>query len=77
MFTYQIKVEYLGTNFVGWQIQKNGISVQEVLEKNDLYDDEREETHPGENVCNQAQIERHEMSGLLDQKRTIFERKIR
>ena len=33
MFTYQIEVEYLGTNFVGWQIQKNGISVQEVLEK--------------------------------------------
>ena len=28
-----IKVEYLGTNFVGWQIQKNGLSVQEVLEK--------------------------------------------
>jgi len=33
MFTYQIRVEYLGTNFVGWQIQKNGLSVQEVLEK--------------------------------------------
>ena len=33
MFTYQINVEYLGTNFVGWQIQKNGISVQGVLEK--------------------------------------------
>ena len=33
MFTYQIKVEYHGTNFVGWQIQKNGLSVQEVLEK--------------------------------------------
>jgi len=33
MFVYQIKVEYLGTNFVGWQIQKNGLSVQEVLEK--------------------------------------------
>ena len=33
MFIYQISVEYLGTNFVGWQIQKNGISVQEVLEK--------------------------------------------
>ena len=33
MFTYQIKVEYLGTNFVGWQTQKNGLSVQEVLEK--------------------------------------------
>ena len=33
MFTYQIEIEYLGTNFVGWQIQKNGISVQEVLQK--------------------------------------------
>ena len=33
MFTYQIEVEYLGTNFVGWQIQKNGVSVQETLEK--------------------------------------------
>ena len=33
MFTYQIKIEYLGTNFVGWQIQKNGISIQSVLEK--------------------------------------------
>tara|TARA_Y100000996_G_scaffold399500_1_gene368584 strand:- start:112 stop:852 length:741 start_codon:yes stop_codon:yes gene_type:complete len=32
MFTYQIKVEYLGTNFVGWQFQKNGLSIQEVLE---------------------------------------------
>ena len=33
MFTYQIKIEYLGTNFVGWQIQKKGISIQGVLEK--------------------------------------------
>ena len=33
MFTYQIILEYLGKNFVGWQIQKNGLSVQEVLEK--------------------------------------------
>jgi len=32
MFTYQITVEYLGTNFVGWQFQKNGLSIQEVLE---------------------------------------------
>ena len=32
MFIYQINLEYLGTNFVGWQFQKNGISVQEVLE---------------------------------------------
>ena len=33
MHTYQIKVEYQGTNFAGWQIQKNGLAVQEVLEK--------------------------------------------
>ena len=33
MFTYQIIVEYLGTNFVGWQIQRNGLSVQEALEQ--------------------------------------------
>ena len=33
MFTQQIIVEYLGTNFVGWQTQKNGLSVQEVLEE--------------------------------------------
>ena len=30
---YQILIEYDGTNFVGWQCQKNGISIQEILEK--------------------------------------------
>lgn len=29
---YHIKIEYDGTNFVGWQYQKNGISIQEVLQ---------------------------------------------
>ncbi len=33
MFNYQIIVEYLGTDFVGWQIQKNGLSIQEVIQK--------------------------------------------
>ena len=33
MFNYQIIIEYLGTNFVGWQIQKNGISVQSTVQK--------------------------------------------
>ena len=33
MFTYQIIIEYNGTNFVGWQIQKNGVSIQEVIGK--------------------------------------------
>ena len=30
---YQILIEYEGTNFVGWQIQKNGLTVQEVIQK--------------------------------------------
>jgi len=33
MFTYQIIIEYDGTNFVGWQKQKNGSSIQESIEK--------------------------------------------
>jgi tRNA pseudouridine38-40 synthase len=33
MFIYQIIIEYDGTNFVGWQIQKNGLSIQEVIQK--------------------------------------------
>ena len=33
MFNYLVKIEYDGTNFVGWQSQKNGVSVQEKIEK--------------------------------------------
>ena len=33
MFVYQVIIEYVGTNFVGWQIQKNGLSVQETIQK--------------------------------------------
>ena len=33
MINYQIIVEYIGTNFVGWQIQKNGTSVQSTIQK--------------------------------------------
>ena len=33
MFIYQILIEYDGTNFVGWQKQKNGISIQQSIEK--------------------------------------------
>lgn len=31
MFRYKITIEYDGTPYVGWQIQDNGLSVQEVL----------------------------------------------
>ena len=33
MFNYLIKIEYKGSKFVGWQSQKNGISIQEKIEK--------------------------------------------
>ena len=33
MFTYQILVEYDGSELSGWQIQKNAKSIQEILEK--------------------------------------------
>ena len=33
MFNYLIKIEYDGTDFVGWQIQKNGKSIQDWIEK--------------------------------------------
>ena len=32
-YNYQIIIEYDGSKFVGWQYQKNGTSIQEVLEK--------------------------------------------
>ena len=32
MYNYLIKIEYDGTKFVGWQYQKNGISIQEKIE---------------------------------------------
>ncbi len=28
MINYQIIIEYLGSNYVGWQYQKNGVSIQ-------------------------------------------------
>lgn len=33
MHNYQIIVEYLGTNYIGWQIQKKGYSIQSEIEK--------------------------------------------
>ena len=30
---YQIFIEYVGTKFIGWQIQKNGSSIQELIQK--------------------------------------------
>ena len=32
MARYKINIEYDGTNLVGWQKQKNGISIQELIE---------------------------------------------
>ncbi len=33
-YNYQLVIEYNGSNFVGWQFQKNGISIQETVEQN-------------------------------------------
>ena len=33
MLNYLIRIEYEGTNFVGWQSQKNGKSIQDTIEK--------------------------------------------
>ena len=32
MTRYKIKIEYDGTPFVGWQFQKNGLSVQKIIQ---------------------------------------------
>ena len=33
MHRYQILIEYVGTKFVGWQIQKKGNSIQGLIQK--------------------------------------------
>jgi len=32
MHRYQILIEYVGTNFIGWQIQLNGQSIQKIIQ---------------------------------------------
>ena len=34
MYCYQILVEYVGTSFLGWQIQKKGKTIQGLIQKN-------------------------------------------
>ena len=34
MHRYQILIEYVGTNFVGWQIQSKGKSIQKLIQTN-------------------------------------------
>ena len=33
MYRYQALIEYVGTNFIGWQIQSNGKSIQKLIQK--------------------------------------------
>ena len=33
MHRYQILIEYVGTNFIGWQIQRKGQSVQGLIQR--------------------------------------------
>jgi len=32
MYRYQVLIEYVGTNFVGWQIQTKGKSIQKLIQ---------------------------------------------
>ena len=32
MYRYQILIEYIGTNFIGWQIQSKGRSIQKFIQ---------------------------------------------
>ena len=32
MYRYQILIEYVGTSFVGWQIQSKGRSIQKLIQ---------------------------------------------
>ena len=32
MYRYQILIEYVGTSFIGWQIQKKGKSIQKIVQ---------------------------------------------
>ena len=34
MHKYQILIEYIGTNFIGWQIQSKGKSIQKMIQIN-------------------------------------------
>ena len=33
MFRYQILIEYVGTNFRGWQVQKKGKTIQGLVQE--------------------------------------------
>ena len=33
MFRYQILIEYVGTSFIGWQIQKKGKTIQGLIQE--------------------------------------------
>jgi len=33
MFRYQLLIEYVGTNFRGWQIQKKGSTIQGLIQE--------------------------------------------
>ena len=32
MYKYQILIEYVGTNYIGWQIQSKGKSIQKIIQ---------------------------------------------
>ena len=75
MFRYQIKIEYDGTDFVGWQYQKNGKSVQGVLQKILLQFLKKKIIVVGSGRTDSG-VHAIEQSAHIDLEKKIFEKKI-
>ena len=72
---YHIKIEYDGTNFVGWQYQKNGISIQEVLQ-NKLSDFFKEKIIVNGSGRTDAGVHALEQSAHIEIKKKILDKNI-
>ena len=72
---YHIKIEYDGTNFVGWQYQKNGISIQEVLQ-NKLSDFLKEKIIVNGSGRTDAGVHALEQSAHIEIKKKILDKNI-
>ena len=72
---YQIIIEYDGTKFVGWQYQKNGISIQEVLQ-NKLSDFLKEKIIVNGSGRTDAGVHALEQSAHIEIKKKILDKNI-
>ena len=74
MQRYIIKIEYDGTPFVGWQFQKNGQSIQEVLQKA-IFNFSKEKVIITGAGRTDSGVHAIEQSAHIDLEKKIFEKK--